>query len=189
MRLKPSIEKYSGLNKYFWMILPLVKLGRSSRLLFVKCKWRKSTNILKMRSLGVQILCMDCVGILSLLGVWGLSSSGWFRARLPAGCGFCGLPRPAEPSALQREAKPSIELTQKLFSSSSSLLSDQDQGLKIPPSSFPSTKKKADTIYVCLSPMRIFANFKPKILNFLHWYHCSYDLSSSIVSCGGLICH
>ena len=47
----------------------LDKIGRSSRLLFAKSKWGKSTNILKMRSLGVQILCVDCIGILSLLGV------------------------------------------------------------------------------------------------------------------------
>ena len=44
------------------------------------------------------------VKILSLLRVWGLSS-GWFRAWLPAGCGFCGLRGGSTICIAEREAK------------------------------------------------------------------------------------
>ena len=44
------------------------------------------------------------VEILSLLRVWGLSS-GWFRAWLPAGCGFCGLRGGSTICIAEREAK------------------------------------------------------------------------------------
>ena len=57
------------------------------------------------------------VKILSLLRVWGLSS-GWFRAWLPAGCGFCGL-RGGSTICIAERERPSIELTQRPLSSSS----------------------------------------------------------------------